>query len=149
MMIPKEIDHALAQLGSALPPPDLQQRIERELRYTVRRPTPSLLYGIAGGALAAGVALSTVALNPTLRHLVFPSHPTVLGTAHPAAASHGSFGAAKSMHVPLEPIPVQPTPVNQHTGRARTGRATLSSPLSSPLPRGVMPTQPPVAASGR
>ena len=144
MTIHSEIDDTLRRLGNVEPPSGLERRIHLRLQMPRRRFLTSIpmTRTVAAGALAASVALSTIALNPTLRNLVLHHHTSAQGTpvvntprAVPPAS--GGFGAASAVHVPVEPVPVQPTPVNQGRGRSRSGRAVLPPGNAAPLPRGV------------
>jgi hypothetical protein len=144
-----EIDETLRRLRSVEPPPGLEQRVHLRLQNTPRRFSLSVTRSIAAAALAAGVALSAVLLNPGIRSVVIHNHAsaqsTPVVTPPRAAAPLAGFGTAAAVHVPVEPVPVQPTPVNQGRGRSRSGRATLPGGVVAPLPRGVAP-HPPVTA---
>jgi hypothetical protein len=155
MTIHSEIEETLRRLGSVEPPPGLKRRVNLRLQTPRNRFSSSMIQTLAACAVAAGVALSAVALNPALRSLVFHHHPSA--QINPAAstpprvvpAAPGGFGTASAVHVPVEPVPVQPTPVNQGRGRSRSdprsGRALL--PNGTPLPRGVaVPHTPPSVA---
>jgi hypothetical protein len=155
MTIHSEIDETLRRLGSVEPPPGLKRRIDLRLQTPRSRFSSSMIQTMAACGLAASVALSAVALNPTLRNLVFHHHssaqaaPAANNTPRVVPAAPGGFGTASAVHVPVEPVPVQPTPVNQGRGRSRSdprsGRALL--PNGAPLPRGVaVPHTPPSVA---
>jgi hypothetical protein len=103
--------------------------------------------------VAAGVALSAVALNPALRNLVLHHHSAtqnmpVAGAPRVVAPAAGGFGTASAVHVPVEPVPVQPTPVNQGRGRSRSGRGVLPNGAPTPLPRGVAAPHTPLPTNG-
>jgi hypothetical protein len=140
MSIRSEIDETLRLLGSAQPPPGLERRVN--LRLQSPRSHFSVIQAFFAGAVAASVAISAVALNPTLHRLVFHQHsgpPATRAVAAPRviAPAPGGFGTASAVHVPVEPVPVQATPVNQGRGRSRSGRAVLPTGTLAPLPRGV------------
>ncbi len=140
--IESHIDETLDRLGSAQPPAGLDERVQQHLLSQGSRFSLSIVHYVAGGALAAGVALSAVMLNPTVRSAVFPSHSSVqsapsVSAPRVAIPAGGGFGAAGVVHVPEQPVAVQPTPENQGRGRARSGRAVLPKGAVAPLPRGV------------
>jgi hypothetical protein len=165
MTVDPEIDAALRRLGSAEPAPGLERRITQHLqnprnRFTFSgfssRPGSSsrpMTRVIAACALAASVAFSAVAVNPTLRSLVFHGHSAsqqapATNTPRVVAPAAGGFGTASAVHVPVEPVPVEPTPVNQGRGRSRSGRTVLPTGSLAPLPRGVAPRAPLSVAPG-
>ncbi len=138
-----EIDDTLSLLGGAEPPVGLESRIKLQLQ-TQRRtffPRISMFRAVAGGALAASIALSAAVLNPALRNMMFhhgaAQNSPAANTPRVLLPPSGGFGAASAVHVPVEPVPVQPTPLNQGRGRSRSGRALLPNGASAPLPRGV------------
>jgi hypothetical protein len=144
MTIHSEIDDTLRRLGNVEPPAGLETRIHLRLH----KPRPrffgsiSMTRIIASGALAASVALSAIALNPTLHNLVWHHHTSAqsappVNTPRAVPPASGGFGTASAVHVPVEPVPVQPTPVNQGRGRSRSGRVVLPPGNPAPLPRGV------------
>jgi hypothetical protein len=150
MSIHSEIDDTLRRLGSVEPPSGLERRINLRLQAPPNRFSFSMGRTVAGFALAASVAVSAVALNPTLRSLVFHHHASAQSTravTSPRAPATGGFGTASAVRVPAEPVPVQATPVNQGRGRARSGRAVLPTGNLAPLPRGVAAPQSPPAAA--
>jgi hypothetical protein len=142
MTIESEIDEVLRRLGDAEPPSGLERRITGRLQMPRKGFSVSMVQAMSACALAAGVAVSAVALNPALRSLVFHHYPSsqsvrVVEQPHVVAPAQGGFGTASAVHVPVEPVPVQPTPLNQGRGRSRSGRALLPNGASTPLPRGV------------
>jgi hypothetical protein len=142
MSIHSEIDETLRRLGSVEPPSGLKRRINLRLQNPRKNFSLSLVQAISACALAAGVALSAVALNPAWRSLILHHHPAVQSTPVAGAPrvispAPGGFGTASAVHVPVEPVPVQPTPINQGRGRSRSGRAVLPTGAPTPLPRGV------------
>jgi hypothetical protein len=148
MNIQSEIDDTLRRLGTVEPPSGLAKRIHLRLENKPHRFSFSRVHSIAACALAASVALCTVALNPGLRSLALhhqsgaPSTPAQ-NAPRVVAPAAGGFGTASAVHVPAEPVPVQPTPVNQGRGRSRSARAMLPNSGQAPLPRGVVaPTAP-------
>ncbi|HTZ56850.1 MAG TPA: hypothetical protein VMB49_02080 [Acidobacteriaceae bacterium] len=154
MSTQSEIDEALGRLGSAEPPPGLEKRIQMRLQIPQRRFPLSMTRTLSACALAASIALSAVALSPSLRSLVFHRHSELQNSPavtapRVASPATGGFGTASAVHVPAEPVPVQPTPVNQGRGRSRPGRAVLPNGNVAPLPRGVAaPHVPPSVATG-
>jgi hypothetical protein len=141
MSVHSEIDETLRRLGSVEPPSGLETRVNLRLQIPRKSFSISMIQAVSACAVAAGVALSAVALNPALRSLVH-HHPAaqsipVAGTPRVIAPAAGGFGTASAVHVPVEPVPVQPTPVNQGRGRSRSGRAVLPNGTRAPLPRGV------------
>ncbi len=142
MSIHSEIDETLQRLGSVEPPAGLEERINRRLQVPRKGFSISMVQAVSAFALAAGIAVSAVALNPALRNLVLP-HPIsvqnmpVAGAPRVVAPAAGGFGTASAVHVPVEPVPVQPTPVNQGRGRSRSGRGVLTNGPQTQLPRGV------------
>jgi hypothetical protein len=142
MTTESEIDEVLRRLGDVEPPSGLERRISVRLQMPRKRFSMSVAQAISVCALAAGIALSAVALNPKLRNLMFPHHSSTQGlravdTPRVVAPAPGGFGTASAVHVPVEPVPVQPTPANQGRGRSRSGRAVLPNGALAPLPRGV------------
>ncbi len=153
MSIHSEIDETLRRLGSVEPPSGLERRVNLRLQIPRKSFSVSMIQAISACALAAGVALSAVALNPGLRSLVLHHHPAaqsmpVAGAPRVVAPASGGFGTASAVHVPVEPVPVQPTPVNQGRGRSRSGRAVLPNGSQTPLPRGVAAPHAPLPAAG-
>jgi hypothetical protein len=153
MSIHSEIDETLRRLGSVEPPSGLERRVQLRLQTPRKGFSVSILQAISACAVAAGVAVSAVALNPTLHNLVFVHHAAAqsnAGSTAPrvVAPAAGGFGTASAVHVPVEPVPVQPTPVNQGRGRSRSGRAVLPNGTPTTLPRGVASPHAPVATSG-
>jgi hypothetical protein len=153
MSIHSEIDETLRRLGSVEPPSGLERRINHRLQIPRKSFSISMIQAVSACAVAAGVALSAVALNPGLRSLVLHHHPVaqsvpVAGATRVVAPAQGGFGTASAVHVPVEPVPVQPTPVNQGRGRSRSGRGVLPSGTATPLPRGVAAPNTPVPAAG-
>ena len=151
MSIHSEIDETLRRLGSVEPPSGLERRVNRRLQIPPKRFSISVIQATC--AVAAGVALSAIGLNPALRNLVLHHHPTaqsvpVAGPARVVAPAAGGFGTASAVHVPVEPVPVQPTPVNQGRGRSRSGRGVLPNGTQTPLPRGVAAPNIPPPSSG-
>ena len=141
MTIHSEIEETLRRLGSVEPPPGLKRRVNLRLQTPRNRFSSSMIQTLAACAVAAGVALSAVALNPALRsrafhHAAGPGMPAA-NTPRVVSPVSGGFGTASAVHVPVEPVPVQPTPVNQGRGRSRSGRAVLPNGNLAPLPRGV------------
>jgi hypothetical protein len=136
--IESHIDETLDRLGSAQPRAGLEERVQQHLLSQGSRFSLSIVHYVAGGALAAGVALSAAMLNPTVRSAVFPSHSPSVSAPHVSIPAGGGFGAAGVVHVPEQPVAVQPTPENQGRGRARSGRAVLPKGAVTPLPRGVV-----------
>jgi hypothetical protein len=153
MSIHSEIDETLRRLGSVEPPSGLERRVNLRLENPRKGFSVSMVRAISACALAAGLALSAVALNPGLRDLVLhhyaaaPSMP-VAGAPRVIAPSAGGFGTASAVHVPVEPVPVQPTPVNQGRGRSRSGRGVLPNGPQTPLPRGVAAPHAPLPTAG-
>lgn len=142
MSIHSEIDETLRRLGSVEPPSGLKRRINLRLQNPQKNFSLSLIQAVSACALAAGIALSAVALNPAWRSLILHHHAAVqstpvAGAPRVIAPASGGFGTASAVHVPVEPVPVQPTPVNQGRGRSRSGRAVLPTGAPTPLPRGV------------
>ena len=142
MTIESEIDEVLRRLREAEPPSGLERRISTRLQMPRKRFAVSVVQAMSDCALAAGVALSAVALNPALRSLVLHHHSStqslrVVDVPRVVAPAVGGFGTASAVHVPVEPVPVQPTPINQGRGRSRSGRAVLPNGALAPLPRGV------------
>jgi hypothetical protein len=138
MSVRSEIDEALRLLGNAPPPPGLERRIN--LRLQSPRSHFSIVQAFLACAVAASIVLFAVALNPTLRRLVFPQHSAgtrAIAAPRVVTPAAGGFGTASAVHVPVEPVPVQPTPVTQGRGRSRSGRAVLPDGNLAPLPRGV------------
>jgi hypothetical protein len=153
MSIHSEIDETLRRLGSVEPPSGLEKRINRRLQIPRKSFSISMIQAVSACAVAAGVALSAVALNPGLRSLVLHHHAgaqsvPVAGAPRVVAPAQGGFGTASAVHVPVEPVPVQPTPVNQGRGRSRSGRGVLPSGTATPLPRGVAAPHTPVPTAG-
>ena len=153
MSMHSEIDETMRRLGSVEPPPGLERRVNLRLRTPRKGFSVSMIQAISACAVAAGVALSAVALNPALRNLVLHHHPTaqsvpVAGPARVVAPAAGGFGTASAVHVPVEPVPVQPTPVNQGRGRSRSGRGVLPNGAPTPLPRGVAAPHTPPPTTG-
>jgi hypothetical protein len=153
MSMHSEIDETLRRLGSVEPPPGLERRVNLRLRTPRKGFSVSMIQAISAFAVAAGVALSAVALNPGLRSLVLHHHAApqsvpVAGAPRVVAPAAGGFGTASAVHVPVEPVPVQPTPVNQGRGRSRSGRAVLPNGAPTPLPRGVAAPHAPVPNAG-
>ncbi len=74
MSIHSEIDETLRRLGSVEPPPGLERRVNLRLRTPRKGFSVSMIQAISACAVAAGVALSAVALNPGLRNLVLHHH---------------------------------------------------------------------------
>jgi hypothetical protein len=147
MSIHSEIDDTLRRLGSVEPPSGLERRVNLRLQTSRKRFSVSMIRSISACAVAAGVALSAVALNPTLRNLVLHHHavPQSVTSGPRVVAPAAGFGTASAVHVPVEPVPVQPTPVNQGRGRSRSGRTVLPNGAPTPLPRGVAAPHSPVA----
>jgi len=147
-----EIDETLRRLGSVEPPSGLERRINLGLQIPRKSFSISMIQAISACAVAAGVALSAVALNPALRSLVHhhagAQSVPVAGAPRVLAPAPGGFGTASAVHVPVEPVPVQPTPVNQGRGRSRWGRGVLPSGTQTPLPRGVAAPHTPVPTAG-
>jgi hypothetical protein len=141
MSIHSEIDETLRRLGSVEPPSGLETRVNRRLQIPRKRFSISVIQAISACAVAAGVALSAIALNPALRNLVLHQHPTaqsvpVAGPPRVVAPAAGGFGTASAVHVPVEPVPVQPTPVHQghrRPCRAVSPRPTLRPPIRASL----------------
>ncbi len=152
MSMHSEIDETLRRLGSVEPPPGLERRVNLRLRTPRKGFSVSMIQAISACAVAAGVALSAVALNPALRNLVLHHHAAqsvpVAGAPRVVAPAAGGFGTASAVHVPVEPVPVQPTPVNQGRGRSRSGRTVLPNGAPTPLPRGVAAPHAPVPTAG-
>jgi hypothetical protein len=153
MSMHSEIDETLRRLGSVEPRPGLERRVNLRLRTPRRGFSVSMIQAFSACAVAAGVALSAVALNPALRSLVLHHHPAtqslpVAGAPRVVAPASGGFGTASAVHVPVEPVPVQPTPINQGRGRSRSGRAVLPNGAPTPLPRGVAAPRSPVPSAG-
>ena len=153
MSIHSEIDETLRRLGSVEPPSGLERRVNRRLQIPRKRFSISVIQAISACAVAAGVALSAIGLNPALRNLVLHHHPSaqsvpVAGPARVVAPAAGGFGTASAVHVPVEPVPVQPTPVNQGRGRSRSGRGVLPNGAPTPLPRGVAAPHTPPPTTG-
>ena len=153
MSIHSEIDETLRQLGSVEPPSGLERRVNRRLQVPRKGFSVLTIRALSACAVAAGVALSAVALNPGLRSLVLHQHPAaqtvpVAGAPRVVAPAAGGFGTASAVHVPVEPVPVQPTPVNQGRGRSRSGRSVLANGTQNPLPRGVAAPQGTLPATG-
>jgi hypothetical protein len=155
MSIHSEIDETLRRLGSVEPPSGLERRVNLRLKNPRRSFSLSLVQVVSACAVAAGVALSAVALNPAWRSMVFHHHPATQSmpvAAAPAprvvAPASGGFGTASAVHIPVEPVPVQPTPVNQGRGRSRSGRAVLPTGAPTPLPRGVAAPHAPLPPAG-
>jgi hypothetical protein len=154
MSIHSEIDETLLRLGSVEPPAGLERRVNRRLQIPRRGFSVSMIQAFSACAVAAGIALSAVALNPGLRSLVLHHHPAALplpvaaGAPRVVAPAAGGFGTASAVHVPVEPVPVQPTPVNQGRGRSRSGRGVLPNGTKTPLPRGVAAPPAPLPAAG-
>jgi hypothetical protein len=153
MSIHSEIDETLRRLGSVEPPSGLERRVNLRLRTPRRGFSVSMIQAFSACAVAAGVALSAVALNPGLRNMVLHHHAAsqsvpVAGAPRVVAPAAGGFGTASAVHVPVEPVPVQPTPVNQGRGRSRSGRAVLPNGAPTSLPRGVAAPHAPVPTAG-
>jgi hypothetical protein len=153
MSIHSEIDETLRRLGGAEPPSGLERRVNLRLQTSRRGFSLSMIRAISACAVAAGVAVSAVALNPALRSVVLHHHAApqsvpVAGAPRVIAPAAGGFGTASAVHVPVEPVPVQPTPVNQGRGRSRSGRAVLPNGAPTSLPRGVAAPHAPVPADG-
>ena len=145
MSLHSEIDQTLHQLGTVVAPAGLERRIHARLAKAPRRFSLPVIYSVSGGALAAGLAISAVALNPTLHRAVFPAAtpaPHVSTVAPRVLPANDGFHSASVVHVPAEPVPLQPSPVNQGRGRSRSGRGMLPEASVAPLPRGVAPGQP-------
>ncbi len=140
--IERQIDETLGRLGNVEPRAGLEKRVQLHLQGQSSRFSLSLVQYVAAGALAAGVALSALMLNPAVRNAVLPSRSTVhsapvVEAPRVAIPASGGFGAAGAVHVPEQPVPVQPTPEAQGRGRSRSGRALLPKGALTPLPRGV------------
>jgi hypothetical protein len=151
MSIHSEIDETLRRLGSVEPRSGLERRVNLRLQVPRKSFSLSTIQAISVCALAAGAALSAVALNPGLRNLVLHRHSVtqpVAGAPRIVVPAGGGFGTASAVHVPLEPVPVQPTPVNQGRGRSRSGRGVLPNGNQSPLPRGVAAPHIPLPTAG-
>jgi hypothetical protein len=153
MSIHSEIDETLRRLGSVEPPSGLERRVNIRLQIPRKGFSISMIQAISACAVAAGVALSAVALNPALRNLVLHHHTAaqnmpVAGAPRVVAPAAGGFGTASAVHVPVEPVPVQPTPVNQGRGRSRSGRGVLPNGAPTPLPRGVAAPHTPLPTNG-
>ncbi len=153
MSIHSEIDETLRRLGSVEPPSGLETRVNRRLQIPRKSFSIPVIQAISACAVAAGLALSAVALNPALRNLVLHHHPAaqsmpVAGAPRVIAPAAGGFGTASAVHVPVEPVPVQPTPVNQGRGRSRSGRGVLPNGAPTPLPRGVAAPHTPLPTTG-
>jgi hypothetical protein len=151
--IHSEIDETLGRLGSVEPPSGLERRVHLRLQIPRKSFSISMIQAVSACAVAAGVAMSAVALNPALRNLVLHHHTAtqsipLAGTPRVVAPTAGGFGAASAVHVPVEPVPVQPTPVNQGRGRSRSGRGVLPNGAPTPLPRGVAAPHTPVPTTG-
>jgi hypothetical protein len=141
--IESQIDEALHRLGGVEPPTGMEQRVYQRLQGQRRRFTFSVVQYVSAGALAAGVALSALVLNPAVRSALLPAHPAVQGAPRVGMPATGAFGVAGKMQVLEQPVPVQPTPENQGRGRARSGRSMV--PKGTPLPRGVIAPRTPIA----
>ena len=153
MSIHSEIDETLRRLGNVEPPSGLERRVNIRLQIPRKGFSVSMIQAISACAVAAGVALSAVALNPALRNLVLHHHTAaqnmpVAGAPRVVAPAAGGFGTASAVHVPVEPVPVQPTPVNQGRGRSRSGRGVLPNGAPTPLPRGVAAPHTPPPTTG-
>ena len=74
MSIHSEIDETLRRLGSVEPPSGLERRVNIRLQIPRKGFSVSMIQAISACAVAVGVALSAVALNPALRNLVLHHH---------------------------------------------------------------------------
>lgn len=138
-----QIDDTLQRLGDAAPPTGMEQRVQQRLHGQRRRFPFSVVQYVAAGALAAGVALSALVLNPAVRSALLPAHPAVQSAPRVGMPAAGSFGAAGKVQIPEQPVPVRPSPESQGRGRARSGRSIV--PKGSHLPRGVVAPETPIA----
>jgi hypothetical protein len=135
-----QIDKTLRLIGNAEPPLGLEDRIDARVR-AARRRSLRIITSVSIAAVAASVAVGTMALSPGLRELTLQElhlHRRVIAPAMPALAHPVSgFGAASAVHVPAAPMPVEPTPVTQGRGHSRSGRGVLPNGTRTPLPHGV------------
>jgi hypothetical protein len=140
MKLDPQIDKTLRLIGNVQPPPGLENRIDARVR-AARRRSLRIITSVSIAAVAASVAIGTMALSPGLRELAFQElhvHHRAVAPAMPALAHPASgFGAASAVHVPAAPMPVEPTPVTQGRGHSRSGRGVLPNGTRTPLPHGV------------
>ena len=146
----RRINEALRRLGSATPPPGIEDRIKTRLAQAQSAhsaPAPGRRFFViprfAFGAAAAAIACAAiVAGSVSHSHRIQPVLPGIAAQPPSSPGGMGSAGAARPASHPVEPSP---------TGRARSvrrlpaGRAVISPQSQKPagvaVPKSPSPAQ--------
>ena len=153
MSIHSEIDETLRRLGSVEPPSGLERRVNLRLQIPRKSFSISMIQAISACAVAAGVALSAVALNPALRSLVLHHHPAaqsvpVAGAPRVVAPAPGGSGLLRQCTCPWSRFRYSPRPLTRVAGGPDRAGRVLPNGTPTPLPRGVAAPHTPVPTAG-
>jgi hypothetical protein len=143
----RSINEALRQIGSAVPPLGIEDRIKTRLAYAQKTESaqaprrffaiPRFAFGTAAAALAcAAIVVGSVSHS----HRIQPVLPGLVG--QPLSGAVGSAGAARPANHPIEPSPAgRPRSVR----RLPAGRAVISPQSQKPsgvaVPKSPSPAQ--------
>ena len=138
----KRIDRTLRLLGSATPPPGMEDRIDARLaRASVSNKRPRFFslqqfaFGVAAAAMACVVIVAGSVSHS--RHIL----PVAPGLHLPGSAQPG-VGAASAAHVAPQPVTSLPQDRPRSVRQTANGRAVISSQAKKPAGIAVPKTLP-------